>query len=138
MTAPLDLTKFEGHTPGPYEWFTFADGLTLADERGCILAEVPKRYLRGGKHNRPAAEIEATLELFKAAPQLLARVRELEEERERLRALLDIAHHQLLDLNPTHDQLCNGVCESGCCEGTVIYSRFMEELRAALAPKEQA
>ncbi len=82
MTEPLDLGKFEGHTPGPW-----------GSKRGTIwrLAEPESTYTYTNDYvcQCEDTESEATMDLVIAAPQLLAALRETRAALVKLVELMD-------------------------------------------------
>jgi hypothetical protein len=73
MTHPIDLTRFEGATPGPW----IPDELCIVGADGKAVAQTYRDYDFFGEDSLPVGEIariEANSRLVCAAPDLLAEV----------------------------------------------------------------
>ena len=93
MTPPLDLSRFDGHTPGPWDVFDY-DGqyVAVARRSGAYVAQCS-----GISATIEGEQLRSNAELCAAAPTLLAEVRALRAERERLREALDRIAGGILD-----------------------------------------
>lgn len=102
--SELDITKFEGHTPGP--WWMNEQGTYVLEEEGCdggalvicslaAVGEPSERFTNG--------------RLIAAAPDLLAEVKRLREERDNLNFAIKINHDEntqyVKHLEAEHDKL---------------------------------
>ena len=126
----IDTEKYEGHTPAPWEYNTDDDGWTLAairerddPDRDEFIALITERY---GLHRVGRFGLYPDLKLIADAPLLLAEVKRLREELDRVKkecgALWSITENWSMceDDYTMHDQYENLDERYACADWGII------------------
>lgn len=85
----IDLKKFEGHTPGPWDiWYDGSKARAVQSNRNCVIQ--PTWTMRDGEVWEAWLSAKAeNLVLITESPKLIAYARELEERNKQLEARIE-------------------------------------------------